>query len=96
MQALGKLMTRCGLIGVLISIAWWHAFFPRVHKFLGIDAAPPLDCLYSGGGPCGLIYGAASLVDSMPYNPHCFVISSVILIIGGLIILEESQASRVK
>lgn len=71
-----------GLLGLGGSVLWWYTFFSQVKQFLGGPAGLPVECLYTLGGPCGLIENAANAVGATAYEPKLFWASTALLVLG--------------
>ncbi|MFB0490064.1 hypothetical protein ABIE45_002650 [Methylobacterium sp. OAE515] len=92
-----RLGTALAVVGVLLvggSVAWWQKFYAEVAAFVGAQADPPLQCLYSVAGPCGQVIELAAMVGANPYRPGLFWIGAVALVIGGVLEFAARPSRR--
>jgi hypothetical protein len=75
-----------GLLGIMASLFWWWKFYsPVAQSFGSPNALPPLECLFSHSGACGIVSTVASYAGASPYEPTLFWISLAVLVVGTLI-----------
>ena len=81
-KVLGRLLCIVGGLGLLGSYLWWQTFYTDVMHFLGSNGPMPTECLYSFGGPCGMVNGTAAMLGAAAYDPKALWVSGAIFIVG--------------
>lgn len=82
LKSLSKLFMVVGAVALAGSLLWWHAFFSEVMEFLGASGGLPLECVYTIGGPCRLVAGAATALGASAYDPRLFWAGVGLLLVG--------------
>lgn len=84
-KSLSNLLVVAGGVGVAGSVLWWHTFYTEVGEFLGTRAPLPTECIYTLGGPCGLVTGVAGAIGANVYDPRLFWGSAAAFAIGAIL-----------
>lgn len=87
----GKAVFFAGGLGIVGSLVWWHTFYTDVFQFLGTHDTPPLECIYSLGGPCGMVQGTAAMFGATAYDPKVFWASCVVFVVGLFLVNTPSD-----
>ncbi|MGO6982529.1 hypothetical protein [Rhizobium leguminosarum] len=93
-KGLSNLLIVAGGVGVAGSVLWWHTFYSEVARFLGATGALPTECIYTMGGPCGMVAGVANAVGASAYDPKLFWGSVAALLIGTITRLLPDGSNR--
>lgn len=92
---LAKILMSGGIALCFAALAWWGIFYLRLIKELGgtmKNIGEAIPCLYSSGGPCGLVSGLAQMSGHTPYTPILFWVA-VVMFIVGLVVSFSANAS---
>jgi hypothetical protein len=84
-MGVSKILLVAGGAGVAGSLLWWHAFYTEVSQFLGATGPLPTECIYTLGGTCGMITGAANAMGAQAYDPKLFWGSVAAFVIGAIL-----------
>ncbi len=84
---LGALATALGITGTVGAFIWWYAFYDEIGKIVGVRGRPPLECLYSSSGPCGLVAGVSSFAGVTPYNPMLLWVAVAATVFGVILMV---------
>jgi len=90
---LGALATALGITGTVGAFIWWYAFYDEIGKIVGVRDRPPLECLYSSSGPCGLVAGVSSFAGVTPYNPMLLWIAIATTLLGIVLMVVGSDGA---
>ncbi|MGX9987738.1 hypothetical protein ACS4RR_000500 [Rhizobium sp. Z1P35] len=89
-----NLLIVAGGVGLAVSVLWWHTFYSHVAQFLGATGPLPMECIYTMGGPCGMVAGVANAVGASAYDPKLFWGSAALLVIGAITRLLPDGSER--
>lgn len=92
-KKLTEILIGIGILVIAVAFIWWATFYTQV---TGARSSLPMDalrCLYSSGGPCGVIVGIARLSGGTPYNPTLFWVGIIVLGVG--LILKYSLKEEI-
>lgn len=90
-KVLGRLICLAGAIGLIASLVWWQTFYTDIFRFLGSHNPIPSECLYSFGGPCGMVSGTAAMLGAVAYDPKAFWVSAALFILGLFLMQTPEQ-----
>ena len=93
---IAKLLTRAGIVGVLISVLLWFVFYSRVISLTGGNAGDfgrVFECLFYSAAQCVIIKGIASLAGYWPYEPFFLWLSAGAVVAGAMMESASSQSS---
>jgi hypothetical protein len=83
-KRLGPFLMRIGLIGLGVATVWWIIFYTCEYQALGINDLPPVQCLLSNTGTCGVASGIANVAGYLAYDPLLFWLGGIACIIGNV------------
>jgi hypothetical protein len=75
-RQLGSLLILLGVIGVIVSIAWWQNFYSQV------VANAPVECLYQLIGACRIVSDVAEFFGTAAYDARLLWASSIVGMFG--------------
>lgn len=78
----GRVLLGLGVLGAIISVAWWYSFYSDVARFLGATGPLPTECIYALAGPCKMVSNIAGSLGAAAYDPMVFWASAVLSIVG--------------
>ncbi|MBY5359056.1 hypothetical protein HFO97_03435 [Rhizobium leguminosarum] len=93
-KGLSNLLIVAGGVGLAGSVLWWHTFYSQVAEFLGAIGPLPTECIYTVGGPCGMMAGVANAVGASGYDPKLFWVSVALFVIGAITRLLPDGSER--
>lgn len=99
-KKLGSNIVRLGIIGIILSIAWWYVFYSKVNEAFGGGSTKMWDqqvlkCMVWNSGPCGFVTGIANAAGELAYQPMALWISAILTIVGYVISNAASESSLV-
>lgn len=93
-KGLSNLFVAAGCVGLAGSVLWWHTFYSQVAQFLGATGELPIECVYTMGGPCGMVTGVANTLGASAYDPKLFWASAAVFVIGAITRLLPDNSDR--
>lgn len=74
-----------GVVVICGALVWWAVFYGDTTGEMAVGLGDAVGCIFSSGGTCGLITGAAQAAGETAYDPAVFWAGMALLVVAALV-----------